>query len=365
MEIPTTLEPLLLMAVLTVSKLMRHTVFFWAEVGQNPPVPTTATGAINTEFEIREDQRLYYFMDDSTKPEVRKHIEDEIAFMVQYLNETGKHWVGTTWPRPPPTFTMWQPEYIGQEIVVPLPPDAGHWTCPEADVKECYINGGRGMKEGVAIQEHLDSLTLEVISVKPKAFLIKNFLSDFEADYMIEQAAPRLGISQVGHAGDARVAKQRTSRSAWLPRGHSEVTEAIYRRSGLVTNVPEEAVNDRNVESMNVLHYGVGAEYTPHFDWGADGRVESRYCSLLLYLNTPERGGGTTFPRAEMGNGKTGTAVTAVKRQAVFFYDLLEDGNADELSLHSGAPVEAGEKWIAPLWIWEPIRFPTRHDGDL
>ena len=56
--------------------------------------------------------------------------------------------------------------------------------------------------------------------------------------------------------------------------------------------------------------------------------------------------------------------------QAVFFYDLLEDGNADELSLHSGAKVEAGEKWIAPLWIWEPIRWkdpkkkPAEHHID-
>jgi hypothetical protein len=56
------------------------------------------------------------------------------------------------------------------------------------------------------------------------------------------------------------------------------------------------------------------------------------------------------------GNGKIGTSITATKGTLAFFYDLLEDGNADELSLHAGMPVIEGEKWIAPLWIWEPLK---------
>lgn len=48
--------------------------------------------------------------------------------------------------------------------------------------------------------------------------------------------------------------------------------------------------------------------------------------------------------------------IPAQKGTVAFFYSLLEDGNADELSLHAGTPVTAGEKWIAPLWIWEPIK---------
>ena len=41
----------------------------------------------------------------------------------------------------------------------------------------------------------------------------------------------------------------------------------------------------------------------------------------------------------------------------MFFYDLLPDGNADELSLHAGLPVLKGEKWVAPMWIWDPSRY--------
>merc|ERR1711988_2037433 len=137
---------------------------------------------------------------------------------------------------------------------------------------------------------------------------------------------------------------------------------------GFATNSPPDAMDARNVEAINVLHYGVGAEYTPHFDWGADGNVNSRFISTLLYLNTPEGGGETTFPRARNPDGSLHVKVKANKRQALWFYDLLPDGNADEMSLHSGAPVLQGEKWIAPLWIWEPLRWKSSshdHSADL
>lgn len=52
-----------------------------------------------------------------------------------------------------------------------------------------------------------------------------------------------------------------------------EVLEAIYTRVGIVTKVPSAAVEEANVESLNVLNYPKGAEYTPHYDWGADGKV--------------------------------------------------------------------------------------------
>ena len=43
-------------------------------------------------------------------------------------------------------------------------------------------------------------------------------------------------------------------------RSHSPLIKSIYTRMGIATNVPDEAINERNVESINVLHYGVGAE---------------------------------------------------------------------------------------------------------
>jgi prolyl 4-hydroxylase len=40
--------------------------------------------------------------------------------------------------------------------------------------------------------------------------------------------------------------------------------------------------------------------------------------------------------------------------QAVLFYNLLEDGNGDDLALHAAMPVKEGEKWLANFWVWDP-----------
>ena len=45
---------------------------------------------------------------------------------------------------------------------------------------------------------------------------------------------------------------------------------------------------------------------------------------------------------------------------AILFYDMLEDGNMDELTLHEGLPVLQGEKWIANLWVWDPLLSVTK-----
>ena len=66
--------------------------------------------------------------------------------------------------------------------------------------------------------------------------------------------------------------------------------------------------------------------------------------TLVIYLNTPEKGGGTTFP-------DVGLEVAPIKGNAVFFsYDRP---NASTRTLHGGAPVIAGDKWVATKWLRE------------
>ena len=61
-----------------------------------------------------------------------------------------------------------------------------------------------------------------------------------------------------------------------------------------------------------------------------------------MYLNTPTRGGGTVFP-------DVGLNVAPIQGNAVFFsYDRPE---AATRTLHGGAPVIEGEKWVATKWL--------------
>lgn len=103
---------------------------------------------------------------------------------------------------------------------------------------------------------------------------------------------------------------------------------------------------------LQVVHYVNGQKYDSHHDWGVAGYHESRYITLLLYLSEVEEGGETSFPKAAGGGFK----VKPKKGQAVLFYDLLPDGNGDDLSVHAALPAVKGEKWLANFWVWDPKR---------
>ena len=153
----------------------------------------------------------------------------------------------------------------------------------------------------------------------------------------------------------ALISETRTSRNAWIGRKTSDVTDTLYRRAADVLNLDEELLQEnRNAEMMQVVHYVTGQKYEAHHDWGVSGAPKSRFITLLLYLTNQESeqaGGETSFPK---GMGGKGFKVRPVKGNAVLFYNLLEDGNGDDLALHAALPVVEGEKWLANFWVWDP-----------
>jgi prolyl 4-hydroxylase len=132
----------------------------------------------------------------------------------------------------------------------------------------------------------------------------------------------------------------------FFSRGESELIRRIEARLGALLNWPIE-----NGEGLQVLHYLPGAEYKPHYDYFDPAqpgtapilkRGGQRLGTVVMYLNTPERGGGTTFPDVEL-------EVAPVRGNAVFFsYDSPQPSTR---SLHGGAPVIEGEKWVATKWL--------------
>lgn len=107
---------------------------------------------------------------------------------------------------------------------------------------------------------------------------------------------------------------------------------------------------------MQVVYYQKNQKYDSHHDWGVSGHPESRYITMLMYLSDQPHsraGGETSFPKGITENGQ-GFKVHPGKGSAVLFYNLLEDGNGDDLALHAALPVREGEKWLANFWVWDP-----------
>ena len=188
----------------------------------------------------------------------------------------------------------------------------------------------------------------------PRVVVFGNLLSPEECDGLVELARTRLRPSATFNAETGRdeVHASRTSQGVHLPPDAEGLVERIERRIATLLDWPLE-----NGETLQVLHYGPGAEYRPHYDWfdpdapGADAALSrggQRVASVVMYLNTPARGGSTSFPDA-------GFEVPAVKGNAVFFsYDRPHPITR---TLHAGSPVLEGEKWVATKWLRErPFR---------
>jgi prolyl 4-hydroxylase len=202
------------------------------------------------------------------------------------------------------------------------------------------------------------NLELQVISTQPKALQIPNLLSDVEADQIIRLASPKMRLSAVGYTGHGPGPQQhahRTSTVSWIQRNSSRITESIFLRVADLLGIDERRLRkNASMEDLQVVHYAPGQKYDIHHDWGVCRYPDTRFLTLLLYLNdlpNPQAGGETAFPK---GAGGLGFKVQPKKGSAVLFYNLLEDGNGDDLALHASLPVLEGEKWLANFWVWDP-----------
>jgi prolyl 4-hydroxylase len=198
-------------------------------------------------------------------------------------------------------------------------------------------------------------LELQVVSLRPRAFVINHFINDYEIAEILKLAGPRMSKSIVGDGESGSFeSATRTSRNGWLSRTGSDIIQTLFVRAEHLLRIPR--LDSRNTEEIQVVHYKDGQKYDSHHDWGVSGFPESRYLTLLLYLSDmdgPNAGGETAFPKGADG---AGFKVSPRKGSAVLFYDLLEDGNGDDLSVHAALPIWKGEKWLANFWVWDPTR---------
>jgi prolyl 4-hydroxylase len=182
----------------------------------------------------------------------------------------------------------------------------------------------------------------------PRVVVLGNVMSQQECAELRDLASARLARSEtvIDATGGSEINAARTSEGMFFSRGENDLIMRIEARLAALVNWPVE-----HGEGLQILRYSPGAQYLPHYDYFDPAQAGSaavlrrggqRVGTIVLYLNTPEEGGATVFP-------DVGLTVHPIAGQAVFFSYARPD--PDTRTLHGGAPVLRGEKWVATKWL--------------
>ncbi|KAG2499112.1 hypothetical protein HYH03_002696 [Edaphochlamys debaryana] len=212
---------------------------------------------------------------------------------------------------------------------------------------------------------------VQVISWRPRAFIIRNFLTEQECLHIADLAQVHMRRSTVvADNGSSVLDDYRTSFGTFINRYATPVVAAVEDRVALLTRT-----HVTHQEDMQVLRYANGQYYHRHTD--SLENDSPRMATVLLYLSDPELGGETAFPQAtEWADPampekfgpfsdcvKGNVAFKPRRGDALLFWSVHPDGKTeDPMSEHEGCPVLQGVKWTGTVWVHtEPFR-PEEYD---
>ncbi|WP_225781298.1 2OG-Fe(II) oxygenase [Xenophilus sp. Marseille-Q4582] len=211
---------------------------------------------------------------------------------------------------------------------------------PRLEGSPLYLDGGDRRVQVLQTVQH------------PRVVVFGNLLDAAECEGLIDAARARLARSRTVETktGGEALNADRTSDGMFFERGENALVARIEARIATLLNWPLD-----HGEGLQILRYSPGAQYKPHYDYfdprepGTPTilrRGGQRVGTLVMYLQEPEAGGATTFP-------DIGLEVAPVRGTGVFFsYDRPDPATR---TLHGGAPVLAGEKWVATKWLREGV----------
>jgi prolyl 4-hydroxylase len=209
---------------------------------------------------------------------------------------------------------------------------------PDLSMAPLYIDAGDRRVQVLQTMRH------------PRVIVFGDLVSDEECESLIAAARLRLARSLTveTQTGGEALNVDRTSDGMFFERGENPIVARLEQRIAALLQWPLEFG-----EGLQILRYSPGAQYRPHFDYFDPGepgtptilrRGGQRVATLVMYLQEPELGGATIFP-------DVGLEVAPKRGTGVFF--SYERPDPATRTLHGGAPVLAGEKWVATKWLRE------------
>lgn len=201
------------------------------------------------------------------------------------------------------------------------------------------------------------------LTQRPKIAVSRHFATREECAHLMHKvAASLLPADQYGKSGANDDSERENFNGLGRPIGSLQsdaVVRQMERRIAAMTNWSMSAL-----EPCSIIRYQPGGEYRPHLDSFSLAQIErnrnergdfggQRIASFLLYLHVPEAGGETFFHYPEL-------LVPGERGMGLLHYNAIPDGNPDVESLHSGRPVERGEKWLWRSTLREHSLYPTQ-----
>ncbi|XP_043212723.1 prolyl 4-hydroxylase subunit alpha-1-like isoform X3 [Amphibalanus amphitrite] len=197
----------------------------------------------------------------------------------------------------------------------------------------------------------LQPIRAEDLYLKPHLVMYHDVMYDSEIEAIKQLASPRLARATVQNSktGQLETASYRISKSAWLKQGEHPLVDQVNRRVAQLTGL-----NLDTAEELQVVNYGMGGHYEPHFDFARKEETNAfkslgtgnRIATFIFYMSDVEAGGATVFP-------EIGAAVWPRKGSAAFWYNLHRSGEGDYDTRHAACPVLIGSKWVSNKWIHE------------
>lgn len=188
------------------------------------------------------------------------------------------------------------------------------------------------------------------LHLDPRVYTIADFLDGPECRHLIARAKTQeMKRATVSGDKDGVISDGRTNDVCWLDHADDPACKRIALKVAGLVGMPLS-----HAEKFQLIRYGVGAEYRPHFD-AFDASTTAgqrnmkgggqRLITVLGYLNKVPKGGATDFP-------KLGISVPPEPGKLLVFHNC-QPGTTERhpLSLHAGTPVLEGEKWAFNLWF--------------
>ena len=175
-------------------------------------------------------------------------------------------------------------------------------------------------------------------------FYIDNFLNKNECKYLIKMIRSKLRPSELSSPDEDKFF--RTSQTCDLAELNDDIIESI---DGKICDLLQ--IEKGLSEPIQGQYYKVGQEFKPHTDFFEDyeleinsGALGQRSYTVMIYLNSTEKGGETTFPLID-------EEFSPREGKAVIWCNLNPDMSPNNYSMHHAKQVRRGYKAIITKWF--------------